>query len=1188
MKRIFIFLLVLPFFIKAQTTTPIIWTGLNSMLYNSSTNTLINNNNDISNWTSSANGSIGIITAGHTGVVGNISLTQNDLTQQTFFGLANAPIGTANSNYTHINYGYIFVAPNWGIYENGVYQAGGTLTAGHVFKIQTTDLAVSYYIDNVLQRTSSTAPTFPLIPVAAGLHSQTPQPTIVGATITNYQAVVPVNTGRSITLTIGGRPIVLSANGNTITLSSGDTTTVIPPDTTTHTTGFRFALDTSSITSAGIYDVNDNLVRTLWSGIRYSAGNHDTIWDGRNDSSILVTNGTYTAKVTANNISADYLGVIGNNSDSIHGPTKWRANPITSMAFVNSTTCYNTVLSTEGTYPLLKFNISTPHQKTNVYAKTQYQTNGVSATDGTLVYVASASPHPTINNTYIFYIWAIDPSTDQPFAFANSVDVSGQGTVVHNAIDSVIAVGPTYSAYDINRVTSNVAVQRSGNLLFSGHPNYINVYNKTTGAFIIRDSIVGGRMVCDYSGNLWILNSGAGTIKKFSVSTGGVLSPLLTITTNSYPMALDISPDNSTIITIDGSTQQVKTYSNSTGAGGWVLGQLYGYNGNCIVSNDRFYFKDDKGDRQCSVTYQPDGSFWVNDIGNNRRLHYAADRTYLDFIMHQPSIYFASIDPANKTHAYMGFQRFTIDYSNPLKLGWVLDRNYEARRPITNTGFGQDYDRPPGYFTLGNGRTYTYVGENSHAIETQYEVMDTGFRKTGYTFTAGQAQMDSVGNILQLAYTGGSWTTYKYPIVGFDGNNNPQYGLQAIMEQIPSPLPTDPVYAGPVILGSKLSNGDFPFYDNTNGATYHLGILKHNGTAWSKRAMRPTFTGWDGDFPNNGYYDIGNQVINAGGTASVHNDIIYAGYHGENWKQSQTNKWNMFDKNALFLYQFGAVQKDIVEEAGKGMAGNTFYNSVVDVSGNTFLFQQDESFQAGLLYWKISNVNAIKTTTYTLAKNTTPIVTFPYVRLMEKLVRNNELAMNDSSGWIRNRAADPGNWNVYVGVKSSELNDLPDIYCIAGSIDTGRNVTKTIPIAVSNSSWTLQGQIGFDRNIPNTGSEYSGFEILDDNNMVIANITEKRNTTDGSKADLVMNGYNLGTFAQSNGTSFDILSRFAQFSMQNVGGLLTLAYNGQYVSTSTIVDAGALIARATKVRLKFTGSASTKAVAIYNITFVRN
>ena len=84
--------------------------------------------------------------------------------------------------------------------------------------------------------------------------------------------------------------------------------------------GSTYTLRVSMLTSAGVFDAEDRLLRTLWTHQRRAAGTHTMPeWDGRDDDGNNVESEGATIKVIANNIEAQWEGVIGNTSNSFTG-----------------------------------------------------------------------------------------------------------------------------------------------------------------------------------------------------------------------------------------------------------------------------------------------------------------------------------------------------------------------------------------------------------------------------------------------------------------------------------------------------------------------------------------------------------------------------------------------------------------------------------------------------------------------------------------------------------------------------------------------------------------------------------------------------------------------------------------------------------------------------------------------------
>jgi len=76
---------------------------------------------------------------------------------------------------------------------------------------------------------------------------------------------------------------------------------------------FEFTLKRDATTSAGIYDVNDRLVRTLWSVKPLTAGRHSGEWDGVDQLGRTRPPGEYRYRVIANHGSYRNVGIIGNS-----------------------------------------------------------------------------------------------------------------------------------------------------------------------------------------------------------------------------------------------------------------------------------------------------------------------------------------------------------------------------------------------------------------------------------------------------------------------------------------------------------------------------------------------------------------------------------------------------------------------------------------------------------------------------------------------------------------------------------------------------------------------------------------------------------------------------------------------------------------------------------------------------------
>jgi len=76
---------------------------------------------------------------------------------------------------------------------------------------------------------------------------------------------------------------------------------------------FTFALDQPGLTSAGVYDAQDRLVRTLWQMKTLNAGTQTAAWDGVDDLGQPVAPGSYQFRVVLNGGVYKNVGAIGQN-----------------------------------------------------------------------------------------------------------------------------------------------------------------------------------------------------------------------------------------------------------------------------------------------------------------------------------------------------------------------------------------------------------------------------------------------------------------------------------------------------------------------------------------------------------------------------------------------------------------------------------------------------------------------------------------------------------------------------------------------------------------------------------------------------------------------------------------------------------------------------------------------------------
>ncbi|MEP6747117.1 MAG: PA14 domain-containing protein [Bacteroidota bacterium] len=749
---------------------------------------------------------------------------------------------------------------------------------------------------------------------------------------------------------------------------------------------FSFSLPAAASTSAGVFTKSGTLIKTLWSGVNYSAGSHTVNWDGTKDDGSLAPVSSYDIRVLSNNVKYNWDGVIGNTSDAVSGPTVQRFfERIYGMA-VSGTSAYFSTGYNEGSPSQAKFLTSNPQVKIDVLNSSGSGTGQSTlflTTDGTNVYYGGSDAFSSGNSKW--FVYGTKTADDGETSFSNGTNYSCvYGPTYHSAIDVIT---------DASANISGMAVQKTGNYLFVSHKNLnrIDVLDKTTGALAQTLSFTApGGLTVDNNNNLWIIYTLGGNrvVNKFSVQSNGTLSAAtLNLPGLLDPLAMAVSPDGNTLVVADGSTsQQLKAFDDASGSASWTFGQLGGYITDPNVTNDKFYFSDLSGGiHETFIAFQPDGSFWVGDIGNYRTLHFAANRTYLDRMMFLRHNYSIAVDPNNPSRVFAEYLEFKIDYSKPLAANngsWTLVKNWRAAVPAA---YYQEFMINILKFTttLSNGRTYGLLQNLSTSKFEVVELPASGpIRFTGIATNAaiqilpdGSLGRYAIAGLNQLAY----WQ--KFPLQGFDGSNNPIWAMNGggdTLATMPKVGGTDPVDWGSYpMAGAVTSSGIVVSFDKDvimlgHGFGYHLGGIRAGDNKFLWQTAKSTNINYAGEFPADGGFDVGNTVQYPGGVALAIDRNIFWGYHGEFWKNSQVNKWNQVWDDGLFIGQFGVTGPEVAGQiAAPMMAGNVFSANVVkDANGDVYLYHNDESHHSAMHRWKVTGLNTIQ-------EQTVPVMVVP-------------------------------------------------------------------------------------------------------------------------------------------------------------------------------------------------------------------
>ena len=746
---------------------------------------------------------------------------------------------------------------------------------------------------------------------------------------------------------------------------------------------FSFSLASSLKTSAGVYSTDGVLVRTLWSGVVYPAGTHNGVWDGTTDDGQLASNGTYHIKVMSNNVKYVWEGTVGNNSDADTGKTVQRGiERINGMATYGQYAYYSKGYA-EGGPSGLKMKLDTPGKRIQILpaGNTDQQTMFV-CTDGIKVYWGGFDPYGDGQN----FVFATAVSNDAEVSFpgyGKSIKMV-RGKTYIGALDSV--------KHDSAAITG-LAVQRSGNYLFVAHErmNRLHVLNKTTGQLVQTLSYTKPRaLAVDTAGFLWMVYQSGSTVRteKFTVAANGTLSTAGVVLSGlAYPLAMAVSPNNQTVVVVDGGTsQQLKAYSNGTGSSSWTYGQAGGYAVSATVANNKFYLSDLRDTMTSFIAFQPDGSFWVGDPGNNRAQHFSASRSFINNIMYVPGFFGCFLDPNNNTRVFADYLEYQIDYSKPLghnNGSWTLVKNWGSKVPANKDN---EYQRMRNVTTLSNGRTYALflitasqkweVAELTPADTLRFT---TKLINVATDSTFAQLYPDGSIRRIKRRYLNVPIKWIKQPLTGFDANHNPLWGSDSLLASTPPVTNRDPGFNGNA---TKLRSGEMTssnlliaFDPGAYAAgfdNYHIGAVKYGDNKWLWRTAPSTFRDYTGDFPADGTYDIGNSVVNAGVPAMAVDRHIFWGYHGEFWKNSQTNKWNHLYDNGLLVNQFGITGPEVAgREAAPQMSANAFSPVMTKRNDTIFIYQNDEGLHSGIHRWRITGLNTIQEQIDTVSFTTT-------------------------------------------------------------------------------------------------------------------------------------------------------------------------------------------------------------------------
>ncbi len=951
---------------------------------------------------------------------------------------------------------------------------------------------------------------------------------------------------------------------------------------------FSFTLDTSSVTSAGVYTKKGVLVRTLWTTERKAAGTHTAFWDGTDDQLNPIVNPDtgYDVQVLSHNVQYEWKGTIGNNSDSSSGDTKHRIyyRCMSTLAF-GAQYGYYAGGYAEGSPSLAKFNINSPGIKISLPYGSQVNTGDINyvATDNNYVYWALFDANST-NNSGVFATKVSD-DTEVPFTAGAPFPCTHCRKF-------------PYTISVANQAASKPTGLAVGNYLFVARAgiDQLKVHDKTSGELlhtITLDSVRG--LAADPSGGLWAI-TGAGTVAKYTVNgNGSIGAAILTLAGLNQPLSVSVNPGGSVVSVSDGGTsQQVKHFNNINGALTFTLGTLSGYanvNG-ATVNNNKFYFTDIDGagrgenEKYHFVAYQADGSYWVNDPGNYRVQKYSAAHSYVRRLQWLGSSLSTAIDPGNIHRIFYKFLEFEMNY---LTGEWALVKNWGNR--ISTSVYNAKYDTK--FKTLYNGQRFGLITKGFTAEILELTAADT-VRPTGKFYSPGYS-MEPDGSLLRYlrGNYGGRSSMLRYALTGFSGGN-PTYATTPTV-LFTSPILTKYDANGFPRTGSSVitSSGKVITYDAGAGIInnrniiieakpgFHLQAIQLYDSIWNWKTQLSTYLNYRGDYPDISRFEVGNNVSDfAGGGMSISDQNIFTSYHGEFWKLVQTGYHHHYWDNGLGIGLFGTDRMVVGRgvHAAPGMAGNTQGGMVVKESnGNLYLVHGDESDHAGMHWWEIRRTNTIKVQKIPtrFPKNlVTPTLT--YLDLTSGLPF--DATLSNTAGWTRTPVADSlvnqytNTWQTNTSVTVYNRRLPVDIFMqFAQPTSKTYFVNRDLGINNVSSDWKISGDIQLLMPGGTLNGQMNNFfiEVLDDAGKILARFYADRNLS--AYPTIAYRAYGNGAQLFSS-TSNATVASVQPFDIIAVGGSITFNYAG-YTQTTSIFDGTGNWAKPKTLRVRF---ASTK------------
>lgn len=724
-----------------------------------------------------------------------------------------------------------------------------------------------------------------------------------------------------------------------------------------------YTLIVESVTSAGVV-VDGVTVRNLWHNKKQNAGKYTPTWDGKDDAGNVVNmapNVKARILVTANNMSYTWKADIGNSSRVAWGPNKLRALRTPHDGVQVGNYLYLCTGFVEGNSPTFKVALDDIGFMIPVQATTNgdidFETIFCATDDINMYWAGFDSYRSAKDGTYSSGITSC--------VYATKVSNDGLYTFTSGTTTRPTLAQKNYSVIDLirkdeNAFISGIAVMKTGNYLYVSHKqkNTINVFNKTSGALVttiqsaLEDIVIEGNNLYGIMGT---------NVNKYNIELDGSLTQLSVSMQFTYPISLSIK--NGVIIVVDEGSSQVKAF-NENGTSLWTLGQQGGYKNSPMVANDKFDFHDfnNGASKKGFVVQQGDGSIWVGDAGNCRTMHFNTSRAFVESIDYLPMNYNVAVDPSTPNRVFATFLEFSAS-TRKLVANWSgnLTNNYifNGRRWV----FRNFLDK--GGKTFATIHWYPSPPNDENRQEEWVELSSSGIRYTGIRFDAWTCDaVEANGDIIHydgdFGVSSGTGYIKKKSFVALNSSGNPTWSAYTTIGSFP--LGNKNPY---FMCTSSPSSKGYIFSESWANTGYHLGRVIGDKYVWKNG--KSTLRSYIGEFPTSDSFDCGNGVEYGGNNVYNIDSFVFWGYHGEFWKNNQTNKFKGFHQNGNMLIDIGltgpqAQRLSGTNDAPREAAGNSFSGGLVKAGDGTYkLYVCDESRNGAICEFTITGANTVRT-----------------------------------------------------------------------------------------------------------------------------------------------------------------------------------------------------------------------------------